>query len=222
LSDGVPFFPLNLRGWHALLDSIAPLLCPLCGERLMGSACRACRLPDAALGRRQLRVDRQGPFLLLAGGPYEGALRRLVQAYKYRADPGAAAILIAQTHHGWTAAAGWDALVPVPAPWQRRRIRGADAVAGLAAGLARRTGVPVRRCLRRAAATPPLAGRRSIERRRLVRGAFRARGASGHLLVVDDVATTGATFRAARRVLLAGGARSVDLLVAAATPRRMF
>ena len=86
----MPIAPLILRGWHELLDWVAPLLCPLCGERLAAGACRACRLPDSALGRRQLRVDRRGPFLLLAGGPYEGALRRLVQAYKYRNDPGAA------------------------------------------------------------------------------------------------------------------------------------
>ncbi len=185
-------------------------------------ACRRCRLPDPALRRRQLRLDRRGPFLLLAGGDYQGALRRLVHAFKYHADPGAAALLLAQARLVLPARLLWDALVPVPTPRQRIRARGGEPVAEFASRLAVVTGLPVRRVLRRAQATPPLAGRGSVERRRLVRGAFRAQGAAGRLLVIDDVATTGATFRACRRVLLCAGAVSVDLLVAAATPRRLF
>jgi predicted amidophosphoribosyltransferase len=204
-----------------LLDALAPLRCPICRGLLRHRrACPACGFPDPARVVRQLRVDRAGPFLVLGGGRFRGTLRRAVHAFKYGEDPAALRLIVEQTLTALPPDVVWDALVPIPAHPLRRRERGWEPVRELAGGIARRTGLPLAELLRRTRYTPMLAGRGRAERRRIVGDAFAARGAWGSLLAIDDVATSGATFDACRRVLLASGACSVDLLVAAVTPPR--
>lgn len=222
---GRPVPATTILAWFArrlrdLLDLAAPWRCPLCGQRLArGPRCRGCRLPRRTGGIRQLRQDRDGPYLLLAGGRFRGRLRRLVHACKYRGDPAAARIAAWQAELALPRDLRWEAIVPVPAHPLRRRERGFDPVLELARAIGRRRGIPVRRWLRRTRYTPLLAGRGRMERSALLRGALAARAASGSLLVVDDVATSGASFRACRRALLDAGASGVDLLVVALTPR---
>jgi len=204
-----------------VLDLLAPLICPLCGQRLArADACPACGLPGGAPVSRRLQEDDLGPYLVMAGGPLAGDLRRLVHAFKYRQDPVALALLAAQAHGAIPpGVSGWDALVPVPAHPVRRRERGWDAADGFARRLAPLLGLPVVRPLRRVRYSEPLTGHGRLARRRLVAGTLAACHAWGRLLLIDDVVTTGTTFRACRRALLAAGAASVDLLAGARTPR---
>jgi len=167
---------------------------------------------------RQLRRDGEGVYLVLAGARFEGAVRELIHALKYRQDPAALRLLARQTDLALPADLHWDALVPVPAHATRARERGWEPVVELARRVARAHGMRCEPALRRMRYTESLAGHDRWERRRIVASAFRARRVSGDLLVVDDVGTTGATFLGCRRALLAAGARSVDLLVAALTP----
>jgi predicted amidophosphoribosyltransferase len=133
-----------------------------------------------------------------------------------------------------------DAVVPVPLHRRREWSRGFNQAELLAAGLAR----PVCRLLTRVRATPPQVSLPAAQRHRNVREAFAlngretarlstrtgaAAGAPGPaeaavrrraldgliLVIVDDVATTGATLEACARVLLAGGAAEVRALTAA-------
>ena len=200
-----------------LLDILAPLRCPLCERKLdERERCRTCALPDPRLVIRQLKP---GPCLFLAGGALEGLLRRLVHAFKYGRDPGAEALLLAQMWHALPPGIRWDHLVPVPAHPVRIRERGFAATLLLARRLAGRTGIPVNTALERSHYTPSLTGYGAAQRHGILAGALRAHGVSGSLLLIDDVVTTAATYRACRRVLLGAGATSVDLLAAAQTPR---
>ncbi|MCK4303097.1 MAG: ComF family protein [Candidatus Eisenbacteria sp.] len=206
---------------QVLLDLLAPLRCPLCGFKLVGhKSCPECELPGAGLILRQLRSDGRGEYLVLAGGSFEGRLRHLVHAFKYRQDPAALRILVAQTACALPRGLAWDAIVAVPAHRVRVRERGWEAVEQLARGISATSGIPMRGGLRRVRYTAPLTGHGVVGRRKLLRGSIRAAPVTGSLLLVDDVLTTGATFRTCRRSLLAAGARSVDLLVAARTPPR--
>jgi predicted amidophosphoribosyltransferase len=155
-----------------------------------------------------------------AAAPYDGAARGLVLALKAsgrRAAAGAmAARLAAQAPAGLLA----GALVPVPADPARRRARGLDHTALLAAELARRTGLPLAPCLRRAPGARAQTGASRAQRLRAGRVAVEPRGpAPARAVLVDDVHTTGATLSACAGALRAAGAGEVVAVTFARTLR---
>lgn len=98
----------------------------------------------------------------------------------------------------------------------RVRERGYDQAALIARELARRTGVPYLPLLARIGDQRQL-GQRRDNRKKQIEGAFRALSPESlknrHVVLVDDVLTTGATCEAAARVLRQAGARKVSAAV---------
>jgi len=111
-----------------------------------------------------------------------------------------------------------DVVTWVPTSGVRRRERGFDQAELLARAVARELHQPCRSLLLRRSG-PPQTGRSLADRRigpvLLPRGS-RTRG--GHVLLVDDVITTGTTVSAAARALRLAGARSISVVAAARTP----
>ncbi|UIJ44076.1 double zinc ribbon domain-containing protein [Sphingomonas cannabina] len=114
-----------------------------------------------------------------------------------------------------------DAQLIVPVPLHRWRLwsRGYNQAALIAGGLAKGSGIPHEpRLLLRAKATPVLRGLGPRQRAKAVAGAFALADGAGerlsekHVVLVDDVYTTGATVAACTRVLLKGGAARVTVL----------
>lgn len=114
-----------------------------------------------------------------------------------------------------------DAALLVPIPLHRWRLwaRGYNQAALIADALASGGGPPVALdLLRRTRATPVLRGLNPRERRKAVAGAFTlAEGAreqlrGRHVVLVDDVYTTGATAAACARLLTRAGAAEVTVL----------
>lgn len=111
-------------------------------------------------------------------------------------------------------------VVPVPMHWRRRWVQGVNSPDLLAECLARALAIPVAAgALCRARNTMPQANLPPKRRFSNVRGAFAVRSgydlAGVHVLLVDDILTTGATCSEAARMLKQAGAASVSVAIVA-------
>jgi len=115
-----------------------------------------------------------------------------------------------------------DALLPLPLHRARLRRRGYDQALELAKPLAQALELPLRDdILIRQRDTAPQSRLDAKQRRRNLRGAFVVReGAElpAHLVLIDDVMTTGATLHAAADALRRAGVERVDAWVCARVP----
>nr|WP_238258124.1 ComF family protein [Methylobacterium gnaphalii] len=151
---------------------------------------------------------------------YDGTAQDLVRRLKYgdRLDLGRAmARMMASA--GAELIAEADLVVPVPLHALRLWRRRFNQAALLARSVAKASNLPCDvRALARVKRTRPQVGLTRAQRADNLQGAFRVpeaakpRLAGRHVLLIDDVTTTGATGNAAARALLRAGARQVDLL----------
>jgi len=165
-------------------------------------------------------IDRPEYDYARSAAVYEGALREALHAFKFSGKRALARPLgdLALEQCVASLPDGIDAAIAVPLARERERERGFNQAALLAQRIAGRLGVPTRpRWLARVRATRPQSDLTAAERRANVRGAFQAspQVAGRHVLVVDDVLTTGATLRECARALHDGGARRVGVLTVA-------
>ncbi len=203
-----------------LCPDCAPLLarrtggyCPRCGE-LAASA----DAPLAPCGQCLMAPRPWERFFFHAA--YEGLLRDLILRFKSGHELALARLLGSFLAGRADISGPYDALVPVPLHSRRLRERGFNQALELAKPLAAKLGVPLAPLsLARTARTHPQAGLSMAERRANVRGLFKAEGVAGfRILLVDDIATTGATLESAAKELLRAGASGVDVAVVARTP----
>jgi len=220
-----------------LARMLVPPLCWGCGgvARRKEPLCGGCR--------RLLRRLATDPVLLCgvrvwAPVAYSGPARDLVRALKFRgatavADTMAAQIaanapaglLGAEAAHGAgrvPPGAGRPAcrpvLVPVPLHPRRLRRRGYNQAALIADALARRAGQEVADCLARTGSAATQVGRGRAERRAGPAGSVELGApAPDRAVLVDDVATTGATLAACAAALRVAGCVDVAALVFART-----
>lgn len=119
-----------------------------------------------------------------------------------------------------------DIIVPVPLHRRRLFTRRFNQAALLALELSRLSGIEaIPDLLSRTRHTPSQAGLGAADRQRNVRGAFAVRAghdrslAGAHVLLVDDVLTTGATVNACAAALRRSGARAIDVVTLARVVR---
>jgi ComF family protein len=150
---------------------------------------------------------------------YSGSARDLVRALKFRGARGVADSMAAQIVAGApTGLLDGVVAVPVPLHSRRRRARGYNQAALIAAALARRAGLEVADPLIRSGPATAQAGRHRPERRGGPAGAIEARGgAPARILLVDDVVTTGATLAACSAALAGAGAVEIAAVTFART-----
>jgi ComF family protein len=193
-------------------------LCAECRAELPWNrdACRRCALPLApGTDCRRCLLSPPPWQRAQAAFRYGFPLDRLLPRFKFHADLAAGDLLATLLQWSLDPAERPDALVPVPLHPGRLRERGYDQALELARVLARDGGPPVlAERLRRVRLTAPQSELGAAARRDNVFGAFALHGDGalpGHVALVDDVMTTGATLGECARVLLAGGVRRVDV-----------
>jgi predicted amidophosphoribosyltransferase len=193
--------------------AVFPATCPGCG-RPAEPVCTRCA---AGLRPPPSAPPPPGIDAWVAAFAYDGVARELVARAKYRGRHAAL---------GWLAAAMSRALGPPPLPidavaWvptdrARRRARGFDHAHGLADAVARLHHLPARALLVREPG-PPQTGLGLAQR--AVGPTIHARARSpARVLLIDDVATTGASLARAAAALRGAGARTVIAATGARTP----
>ncbi len=213
---------------EAALDLIYPPRCALCEKqgsflcdecldklpRADGQRCDVCWLPRRG---SSCQTCAEHPIFLnrlRSVFRYGGEVQRLVQAFKFQGQSSLGRTLAAQltgcyAEHAFAA----DIVVPVPLSGARRRRRGYNQAALLAREVARELGLPMSEAMRRLGNPTPQARSTAEQRRRNVSGVFevaKSEAVAGRrVLLIDDVATTGATLSACAEALLATGASEV-------------
>jgi ComF family protein len=218
---------LGCDGQIAPGDS-ARLVCRTCRARLRPVPTPACSRCGAT--RRFTGRSADGPCAECAEWPDSLCCARaacllhppadaLVHQFKYRGWK-ALAVPLAERMAPLLPRANADSgiLVPVPTLPRRLRERGYNQAELLARALARITGQTVVDALARVNRNTSQTTLQPVGRRANVAGAFRADAAvcrqlaRAHVVLVDDVLTTGATASECARTLVAAGVRSVTLI----------
>ncbi len=200
-----------------------PPRCPVCGGELPEggrTVCTLCRITapltrfwerdDNPIVRRlwgQVPIERAAAFLWYVKG---SGWQRLIHAFKYHGR-WRLALEIGAWYGGCLARAGTfdaaDVIVPVPLHWIRHLGRGYNQAEYLARGIAGALGKPVvTGCLRRRVNNPSQTRSRNEDRWTNVRDIFAVRRperlAGLHILLVDDVFTSGSTLVSCAEALL--------------------
>lgn len=221
---------------HDILDLLFPRSCVMCGQRLARAeeyVCLSCLrgLPrthyDTAAGNPLERafwgradVKRAAAFFFYYK---DNAACRILHELKYNRCPQIGVYMgkvmtVAMVPSGFFQ--GIDLLVPVPLAAAKKRKRGYNQCDKLAAGISAVTSIPVcADALVRRVANPTQTRKRRTERWDNVQGIFSVANAaplSGkHILLIDDVVTTGATLVSCMEALSVVPDLSVSVLTLA-------
>ena len=228
---------MRLFFWKDFLDLIFPRNCPLCGNSLFDfepCLCTVCQgtLPRANFHLRafdneltsKLRglmpVNRVMAFIRFSK---KGKSQKLLHLLKYRNKPEIGEEMgrlygITLAQNGYSEE--WDIIIPVPLHPLKQKRRGYNQSEKFATGLAKSLHIPAKEMLERKKFTETQTKKSRLQRLENVDEVFDLKetdNVSGlRVLLVDDVITTGATLCACANVLLACGAKHVDLATIAA------
>ena len=227
------------RRWRRIERFLLPPRCVCCGvatrvsERALCAPCRqdlprntpccsrcAAAVPELATGTVcAVCLERPPPwFRAIAPLGYEfpvsAALRALKFHRRLECAPAFAPLMLAAYRR---AALDCDAVVAVPLHAARHASRGFNQALELARPIARTLRLPILSGISRVRRTQPQSGLDASARRQNVERAFRvARPArAAHVLIVDDVMTTGATVAELAVCLRRAGVARVSVLAAA-------
>lgn len=214
-------------------DQGQPHICPDCYSRLpllKSPFCSCCGIPFTAPEPDHLCgscIKKPPPYLAARGALcYEGACREMIHNFKYNGKSHLRrplALLTAQLLEPFVKEQQPDLLLPVPLHISRLRSRGYNQSLLLTRLLAKQWNLPfARQALQRTRPTRPQVELNRNERLKNLENAFNVsepeKVKKQHVMLVDDVFTTGSTLTACAKVLLAAGAATVTAVTVAHAP----
>ena len=219
--------------YHLLWQSLDLLLPPTCGgcgapgqrwcpdcrrqvPRLRAPFCETCGTPVSSTRRQCAGCLAKPPSFrkLRSWSAFDVPIRPALHRLKYRRDLGLSEALVPQLA-AYAAGLCWsvDLIIPVPLGSGRRKERGYNQAGLISWPLSLALGISHSpRAIFRSRETRSQVGLSRAERQENVRDAFSALPAlvkDRRILMVDDVATTGATLSSCAEALYAAGARDV-------------
>ena len=220
--------------WHRVLDMISPRLCVVCGQRLTVSEeiiCSKCNLHLPRTGFHQKPYENEMAKLFWAQIPIERAAAlfyyeahsetaNILYELKYKNHPEIGEVMgrfMARELLPSRFFDGIDGIVPVPLAKKRQRQRGYNQSMEITRGISEITSLPIyNKVVRRNVFEGSQTSKGRWERNENVEGVFKLKDASAiqgkHLLIVDDVVTTGATILACTKELCKAGNVKVSVL----------
>ena len=208
--------------WDTILDLIYVPQCPGCGKavRERGEWCQSCvtAVWDPRFLDRSCGNHLDGCYAL---GDYRGPLRKALGDLKFRRKTSSACSFagLLDRFPWWEDLSDCSLAVPVPLSKERYKKRGYNQTDLIFRKYIRSIGKTYDDLLVRIRNTPSQSGLSRTDREKNIRGVFHIRrGAdvSGqHILLLDDVFTTGATMETAAKELKRAGADQVTGLVIA-------
>jgi competence protein ComFC len=224
------FYPSNCVGCGQPQDS-GTLLCGICkatAPRIRPPFCRRCSRPFEGVIDGEFSCpnceDRALAFdCVVSIYQAKGVLRDLIHRFKYGGHFHLRRVLteflLEAMQDSRLQAAPLDCLVPVPLHPTRLRERGFNQADALAEALSKRARIQVLRCIERRLYTNTQTRFDRLERIQNLRNAFALRKNGNvrgkHLILLDDVLTTGSTLHECALVLRAAGAESVRAVTVA-------
>ena len=220
--------------WHRLLDLISPRLCVVCGQRLTVSEetiCSRCNfhLPRTGFGKtpydnemaklfwHQIPIERAAALFYYEA---HSETANIIYMLKYKNHPEIGEVMGRMTAKELQTNGffdGIDGIVPIPLAKKRMHQRGYNQSMEIAKGVSEITGLPIyNKVVRRNTFEGSQTNKGRWERNENVEKVFELIGSEAvhgkHLLIVDDVVTTGATVIACAKELCKVGNVKVSVL----------
>ncbi len=220
--------------WRSLLNLLFKSECNLCRRDSPSPICDRCQPKLDRLQHRNRDHLRRLSLPVWVWGQYRDELKQAITTMKYNNRPQIGEHLGECLGRMWLKQAKAGrlkhppiAVVPLPMHATKRRDRGFDQAEAIAQGFCRITGLPlIAQGLQRVRPTRALFELSPDERQReldraLQIGAARAelRQLDRHILLIDDIFTTGATAQAGARALRSAGFSVYGLAAIATTAR---
>lgn len=220
--------------WTRMLDLVSPRLCAICRQRLSATesvVCATCHLHLPLTHFERMPQDNEMARRFWGIVPIERAaalffyepqseLSTLVYDLKYHQQPEIGEQMGRLTARQFDAAGffqGIDAIVPVPLSRMRQWRRGYNQSMEIAHGISLQTGIPIcKRAVRRTSFKESQTHLSLWQRHANINQVFQLgneRLIKGkHLLIVDDIVTTGATVAAVAEELLKADGVTISVL----------
>lgn len=210
------------RAKKKLLDTFYPPFCRSCETITQGEIfCADCASYFPHLATVSIPLSSTIPLKIYAASDYVGALRTLIMRKHYGDYQAAVDLGDFITSRLDLSLVQVDYIIPIPLHWSRLMSRGYNQVDVIATHIAQKINKPVLKALQRSRATAYQLKLNRDERFLNLKDAFSLSSAGEkvpfegkHIMLVDDLCTSGATLRETARIFLSHKPASLKAVVA--------